>query len=158
MDEEAKWRCDTIYQLCKDSWELVRVRHSYAWRAAFSLWTAFGAFIAIALTHEEIFTRLNLPVTLIIVILIGGALCILHWRWLKGLGAANAIDREIAIHYEKILRELSGSEFPENLQNKIDAQKKKLETFWGDWSRPKQLLITVALCVVAILAVFLVSL
>ena len=158
MDENTKRCCDTIYQLCKDSWERVSERRHYEWRAAFTLWTAFGAFIAIALTHTEIFTRSNLLATLVGVIIVGGILCVLHWRWLKGLGEATALDREIAIHYEKILRDLSDSKFPKNLQDKIDKQKKKLETFWGDWSRSKQLLVTVALCVISILVVLLVSL
>ena len=50
MDENTKRRCDTIYQLCKDSWGRISERRHYEWRAAFTLWGAFGAFIVIMVT------------------------------------------------------------------------------------------------------------
>ena len=149
MDEKEKRRFDAVMQLHNSSWKRVTERRHYEWRIAFTLWTAFAAFIAIVVTRA-----LQIPTGHLFwgVIALGLVLCIIHGFWLKGLGKAIDTDREMAVHYVKILRNLSNSNFDKEFEDRLNKQKIQRGLF-GDWSRRCQLAVTVVLCVALILAV-----
>ena len=158
MDENTKRRCDAIMEVHKGCWERISERRTYEWRAAYTLWAAVGAFIAIVMTQTGLFKQSDVPVSIFLlgVVFIGVIFCLIHGFWLKGLGKAHDTDREMAIHYAKILRNLSNSNFEEHFEECLNRQKKQRGLF-GDWSRKWQLSITMLLWFVAILMVFLVA-
>ncbi len=153
MDENEKRRFDAIIELHNSAWRRVTERRTYEWRVAFTLWTAFAAFIAIVVTRMELINQHSVYTVLIGLGGIGVALCIIHGRWLRGLGEAVDDDRNMAIHYERILQGLSNSEFDTEFRNYLDTKLPKQSTFWGNWSRPNQLFITIVLFITSILAV-----
>jgi hypothetical protein len=152
MDENTKRRCDVIMQLREESWKRIFERRHYEWRAAYTLWAAFGAFIAIALTNEDIFSDSNRWLTLAVAIIVGAAFCVIHGFWLRGLGKATDRDRQIAIHYEKKLRSLSKSELEKDFEEDLDSEEKQRGLF-GDWSRSNQWFVTLVLSIALIWAV-----
>lgn len=152
MDENTKRHFDAVAELWKRCWQNIVERRGYEWRVAFTLWTAFAALIALILKRQ--LPPRGYPVCpgVIIIAGIGLLLCIIHGVWLAALGKRTVIDREMAIHYEEILRRLSDSAFPAALEARIEKMRQKQKTSF-DWSRQAQLAVTLVLFFAAILTV-----
>ena len=150
MDENTKRRFDGIVELWKLPWQSISERRSYEWRVTLTVWTAFAGFIVVVLTE-----KLTAPKCVVCLgaSLIGLAICILHVLYLKGLGERHDVDRQTAIHYEKILRELSQSSFDNDFERRLEEMRKKQATLFGDWSRRVQFCVRVILYVTVVLIV-----
>ena len=149
MDENTKRRFDGIVELYTRCWQNLYERRTYEWRVAFTLWTAFAVFLAVVLTKS-----LSAPKEIVfwVSFVMGLILCCIHGVWLHGLGKRNTLDREMAIHYEKLLRGLSNSNFSRELKTRLDEIRKKLDSPL-DWSRGSQLAVTVVLYVAVLLMI-----
>lgn len=142
MDDNSKRRFDAILELYKQCWHRVTERRVYEWRATFAVWAAFAAFAGIVLTNQSTqFLPRDWPIVLVLS-LVGLALCGIHFFWLQGLGRRHAQDRKEAFFYLAILQELSQSTFQRPDENP--------STVLRDWSRKYQWLITVVLCVLTL--------
>jgi hypothetical protein len=97
MDEDTKRRFDGIVELWRHSWQRITERAKEEWRAAYTLWTAFAALIALILKLPAQKDYFPLGV-----FGIGLTLCIIHGLWLVGIGRRHSVDRKMAFHYEDI--------------------------------------------------------
>jgi len=147
MDEDTKRQFDGIAELWKHCWQSIAERRRNEWRAAYTLWTAFAALIALILRGELRAQTHYFPFVLVF----GLVLCFIHGSFLVGIGKRHSRDREMAFHYEDILRDLSNSGFDEELKRHLKEERKKqkagpwFKILFCDWSRRAQFLVTVLL-------------
>jgi hypothetical protein len=74
-----------------------------------------------------------------------------HWVYLGGLGKRHADDREMAIHYERILRSLTGSDFDQALKDRLATVVKHHRSLFREWSRRVQASVSLILWLTALL-------
>ena len=142
MKEEAKMEYDAVVVLWTRSWQNISERRTYEWRVAFSLWTALAAVISIILTKRVPDTALTLFPGFLSVALFVAAITVVHAWWLHGAGKARDFDRRMAFHYEDKLRQLSNSDFPDDLKIQLLGRRRAQRGLWGDWSQLPQITVT----------------
>jgi hypothetical protein len=158
MDEDTKRQFDGIAELWKHCWQSIAGRRRNEWRAAYTLWTAFAAFIVLILRDELLRAQTHY---FHFVLVFGLVLCFIHGSFLVGIGKRHSRDREMAFHYEDILRDLSNSGFDEELKRGLKEERKKQKAgpwskiLFCDWSRRTQFLVTVVLFFLLALVVYL---
>jgi hypothetical protein len=171
MDEDTKRQLDGIVlELWKQGWQKIAERKKGEWQVAYTLWTAFAAFIVLILKGDLLAqTRCSYldVLSFLGVFVVGSLLCCIHGYWLIGYGKRLAIDRKMAIHYEDILRKRSYSQFEDSFKQILENKRKEqdilmkqeqsvLKTFTtvvlGDWSRGAQFSVTMLLFLLALLA------
>ena len=146
MNESEKNRFDALSILWKGAWDNFNHRRNYEWKYCISVWTAFSVFIASIISGKLIFKSIYI---LLGIIFIGGIITILHIFFISGLQKRNKSDRDIAIHYERIMQYLSNSQFSEKLES--DLRMGRLQ--WGklrNYAPATQISITILLYVSAI--------
>ena len=149
MDENTKRRFDAVAKLSYRAWENLHKRRAYEWRVAFTLWTAFALFLGILLTGQLSASKGLLFSGCFVMGLI---MCLIHAYWLNGLGISETFDREMAIHFESLLQQMSNSEFNDDLQARLDKRRKELARPL-DWSRRPQLAVSVVLYIAILLVI-----
>lgn len=149
MDTNTKNRFDSIALLWKGAWDNFNNRRVYEWKICLAIWTVFAIFIGSNISGDYKIFDIKIIVG---IILIGGLITIIHARWIFGLGRANRVDREIAIHYERILQKLSNSEFSEKLEKRIKSPRLQMGKV-SNWSHSTQIGITLLLYLASILII-----
>jgi hypothetical protein len=144
MDEKNKRRFDALSILWKGAWDNFHQRRLYEWKFCFMIWAAIAAFIG-SLLYGKYNTR-NIS-ALIIIIIIGLFIICLHIIWVRGIYQGNKADQKIAFHYERKMRNLSDSEFPEDLANYLKIIQ---ERSWF-WNHGTQIGMTILLLLAAFL-------
>lgn len=152
MDTETKNQFDAINELCKGAWEQFNERRRFEFKVCIAVWTALSAFIALILTGRLIESSNS------IFVIIGTSICVIlitvfHSIWIRGLGKANSLDRNIAIHYERFLQKITNTNFPIELENKLKGPRDKMGKLIANWSHRAQIGVTITLAIASILAV-----
>lgn len=148
MDTETKSRFDAIAALWKGAWEQFNERRKFEFQISLAVWTALASFTALVISNEKVTFEKDVRTGTIICIVL---ICIIYVIWTLGLTRSNAYDKKIAIHYAKILRQLSSSQFDAELENLLKKNQKSLTRFW---SQASQIGVTLVLAIAAILSVF----
>ena len=147
MNEDAKRRFDAVAVLWKGCWDRIKERRTYEWKTTLTLWTALALLVGALLTNA-------LPAGAMLSAGVGvlGALVVAaHWVYLAGLGKRHADDREMAIHYERILRNLTGSDFDPALKDRLATVTKHHRSLFREWSRRVQASVSFILWLTALL-------
>ena len=147
MDENAKRRFDAVAVLWKGCWDRIQERRTYEWKTTLTLWTALALLVGALLTNA-------LPAGCVLSVGVGilGFLVVgAHWVYLGGLGKRHADDRDMAIHYERILRDLTGSDFDQALKDRLAKMTKRQRSLFREWSRRVQASVSLILWLTALL-------
>jgi hypothetical protein len=163
----AKERFDSLSILYARAWKNFNDRRKIEFKLSYSLYTLFCFAIAGLVLYID-----KLPGEYIIPIGIGFfgiCLVLFHFLWCRKANKTNFLDRQIAIHYEKIMQEISESKFQKGILSLIDENymhKKKQESkeeskeelkypsILKNWSMMIQLLISVCLFSVLLLLAY----
>lgn len=117
MDEAAKRRFDAILELLNGCWQKTADRRTYEWRITLTLWTGFAMLIGVLLTSD---IGTASPAVSVGVFIIGFLIVCAHGLFLWGVAVMQTADRKMALHYEKILQNLSEAAFDEGLREALD--------------------------------------
>jgi hypothetical protein len=74
---------------------------------------------------------------------------LLHWKYLRGIGARHSDDRTIAQHYEAHLHDILDARFAEDLKKMLTESTKQQTGVWRDWSRCVQVGVSCTLALTA---------
>ncbi len=141
MKEEERRRFESIFQLYALSWQQFNTRRTYEWQVTISIWTALALSIAGASNTGEIPQIHGVIWTLLFV---GVIIVALQIWWCKGIAGGHKNDRLIAFYYEAILQNVSNSEFPDDLKNKLNPSHSTFGKIFH-WSYMLQVGVTVLL-------------
>jgi hypothetical protein len=152
MKDNKKNQFDSLYLLWKGAWDQFNARRVYEFKTCIAVWTAFASFIALVLTGRLLQFGDS------IYVILGTVICaclitISHIFWINGLGRANRLDRLIAIHYERMLQNLTDSKFDKELENTLKGPRDKMGKLIANWSHRAQIGITIVLALASIFAV-----
>lgn len=153
MKATEKNRFDSIYLLWKGAWNQFNIRRTYEWKFCLAVWTALSSFIALVLTGRlHLFENSGFIIT-------GTSICaililVLFIIWINGLSKACDKDREIAYHYERILKQLSRSNFNKKLLKELEMTLTIMFIPLKKWNQFVQISITIVLTIACVLAVF----
>lgn len=150
MDEKTKNRFDSLASLWKGAWEQFNERRKYEFQISIAVWTALGSFTALILTSKDVkFSESVSYCSAVGLIAILG----IYANWRNYLAKANRKDFAIAIHYERLLQEISNSQFDESLKSKLALSKRVEKYPILGWAVFSQISITTILCIAAFLSI-----
>ena len=150
---------ENLETLRKAAWESIATRREFEWRVSLAFWSLLAAFIAGVVTNKipDVPCVAKLALSLFPLVL-GFA----HCRWLFGLNHAYDIDKQEEGDFRKAMRFQVPTYYEDALVTKwrneiLDRKKepKTLRTCWTDWNLCSQLLMTIALTVLAVSSLWL---
>jgi hypothetical protein len=138
-----KERIDTISIMYSQAWENFNRRRDFEIKLSFGLYTILCLSIAGLIVYGD-YLKIT-PTFLIGVIFFGFVLVFLHGYWCFKANRVNHLDRKIAVHFERIMQDLSNSEYPENLLELIAANtlsNNKTPSLLRNWSHLIQIFVS----------------
>jgi hypothetical protein len=142
MNEKEKNRFDALSILWKGAWDNFHQRRNYEWKFCVSIWTAFSIFIASIISGKLVFKSIYI---LLWLIFYGGIITLFHFWFISGIQRAHKLDRNIAIHYEKIMQYISNSSFSKELEYDLKEARSLWGKLMGHWGPATQIGITILL-------------
>lgn len=160
MDEkqfitDEKQRFDSISIMYKQAWGNFNERRKYESKINFGIYTVYALTIAGILTQlKSNFITIDFVYGVSALSLI---LFIIHWMFIVGVYRANCKDRMCALYFEKIMQNLTQSDYSVDLLKilaKTQLRGTELPKARKNWNVQVQVLITFVLSVTAIIAAY----